>query len=237
MANVFYGSEITQLAGSIGGISFQKNASGNIAKLRPNLSQSLSEAQILRNIVFADSISAFNQLSSANKLLWKAFATAHSKIDFYGKTKNLTAQNWFTALYCNALSISATPLITPPVWSLVSPPDIPTDIEFDTSYPKMYFEFGSSLSLGGDFLFVYASPLTFENSLVNQSNIFFLCDVSASTLDSLDIYEAFCNLWFAGFDFEVSGLSGVNVRISLFRMSHVTFLISPFTSFLMTAVP
>ncbi|GAH48125.1 unnamed protein product [marine sediment metagenome] len=36
MARVTYGGGVTEFAGSIGGVTFQRNASGYIAKLRSN---------------------------------------------------------------------------------------------------------------------------------------------------------------------------------------------------------
>lgn len=237
MAKVFYGSQVVDLAGSIGGLSFQKNASGAIAKLRPGLSQSLSESQIIRNYIFSDSLVAYNNLSAASKALWKAFAAAHNKVDFYGTTKKLSGQNWFCSLYMNAVACSLTPLTDPPTYAVVAAPPMPINTLFDTSVPSMWFQFDSPYALADDFLFVFCSPLTFESSLINRSNIFYLFDLSMTSVDEVEFYDLYDNFWFSDADFQISGLNGVNVRVSMFRMSRTSFLCSAFTSFLLTAIP
>lgn len=123
MARVTYGESITEYAGSIGGVTFQRNASGPIAKLRTNPIVNPSPDQSTYQTNLAKCVAYWPTLSQANKDLWDAFAVAHDHTTPWGETKTLSGYQWF--LVCNLLRLVtlSTLISSPPGWVAYSPPD------------------------------------------------------------------------------------------------------------------
>lgn len=97
MARVTYGSIITEINGSIGGITFQTNRAGTIARLRPSTFRSRTGKQNTEIANFTSLIAGFSELSLADKNSWDAFALAHTKETKFGETRTLTGQNWYVS--------------------------------------------------------------------------------------------------------------------------------------------
>jgi len=97
LAKVTYGSIITEINGSIGGITFQTNRAGTIARLRPATFRSRSGKQNTEIANFTSLIAGFSELSLADKATWDAFALAHTKETKFGETRTLTGQNWYVS--------------------------------------------------------------------------------------------------------------------------------------------
>lgn len=122
MARVTYGSGVTELAGSIGGVTFQKNASGNIAKLRANPVVNPTALQAGYQTNMATLVAFWPTLSQANKDLWDALAAAHDHTTPWGETKTLSGYQWF--LSCNLVRKHKQdiPLSAPLAWTAPAPP-------------------------------------------------------------------------------------------------------------------
>jgi len=123
MARVTYGESITEYAGSIGGITYLRNASGPIAKLRSRPPVNPTPDQATYQLNMATLVAYWPTLSQVNKDLWDAFAIAHDHTTPWGDTKTLSGYQWF--LSCNLIraSIDLAPLDSPPAWLTYSPPD------------------------------------------------------------------------------------------------------------------
>jgi hypothetical protein len=225
MAKVFYGSQITDISGSVGGLTFQKNASGSILRLRPSLSQSLSQAQVEQNLLFSSAIAAYNALTQAQRVLWIAFAVAHPKVDIYGTSKQMTGQNWFVALYLNASAIGGTPLLVPPTYSLPSPPSPITSTYWHHTSNSMLVTFAPTFSGVGKKLLIFASPITFKSSLSDRSDIYYLETLSASSYTTIDLYAAYRALWFPGITISIAVVK-FNIRFYCYLMDTTSFLCS-----------
>lgn len=116
MAKVTYGALITEINGSIGGITFQTNRAGTIARLRPSTFRSRTGKQNTEISNFTSLIRGFSELSLADKNDWDAFANAHTKETKFGETRTLTGQNWYTAINAQREKLSLARLDTPPMF-------------------------------------------------------------------------------------------------------------------------
>ncbi len=113
MARVTYGSVITALNGSIGGITFQSNRSGNIARQRPSTYKSVSPAQNHYNLRLSAFVNKFNQLSGIQKQLWNVYGDTYTQIDKWNKEKTLSGFNWYFLLNSNLDLLNGSSLTVP----------------------------------------------------------------------------------------------------------------------------
>jgi len=122
MARVTYGESITEYAGSIGGVTFLRNASGPIAKLRSNPPVNPSPDQSTYQTNMALLVAFWPTISQPNKNLWDAFAAAHDHTTPWGETKTLSGYQWF--LVCNLIRIVryTPPLDSPAGWFAAAAP-------------------------------------------------------------------------------------------------------------------
>ncbi len=121
MARIIYGSLVTDIKGSIGGITFQKNGSGQIARLKPRKNQTNTQKQRDQQPRLKQIQREWNLLTLANKLLWIDFASANKKIGLDGQNKTLTGYQWFLSINQNRLLFDDPILSVPPVYEIVNP--------------------------------------------------------------------------------------------------------------------
>ena len=133
MARVTYGESITEYAGSIGGVTYHKNASGNIARLRPNPTVNPTPLQAGYQTNMAKCVAFWPTLSQANKDTWDAFAAAHDHITPWGETKTLSGYQWFLSVNLMRLLIGYSICPDAPGWYAAPPPDQFT-IETSSTY-------------------------------------------------------------------------------------------------------
>jgi len=123
MARVTYGSGITELAGSIGGVTYQKNASGNIAKLRSNPIVNPTSRQAVYQNNMAKLVAYWPTLSQANKDVWNDLAAAHLHTTPWGNEKALSGYQWFMSINLYRLLGNWIPLDIPIEWVTYNPPN------------------------------------------------------------------------------------------------------------------
>lgn len=123
MARVTYGESITEYAGSIGGITYMRNASGPIAKLRSNPPVNPSPAQAFYENRMAMLVSRWPMVEQYAKILWDAFAAANLHTTPWKEDKKLSGYQWFLSINLNRLLYHAAPIFEPPDWQIFAPPD------------------------------------------------------------------------------------------------------------------
>lgn len=123
MARITYGPLVTEIAGSIGGITFQRNTSGPIAKLKTNPPVNPRAKQSARQQQMAFLVSFWSTLSQVNKGLWNTFAAAHDHTTPWGETKTLSGFQWFLSVNNYRMPTYDTPVSSPPAWQVLDPPE------------------------------------------------------------------------------------------------------------------
>jgi len=116
MARVTYGESITEYAGSIGGVTFLRNASGPIAKLRSRPPVNPSPYQSVYQGNMAKCVAYWPTLSQPNKVLWNNFALDHKHTTPWGKEKTLSGYQWFLSVGLSRLLFYDAPRADPPPW-------------------------------------------------------------------------------------------------------------------------
>jgi len=199
MAQVTYGPTITELTGSIGGVTYQKNASGNIAKLRSNPTVNPTSLQAIYHTRLAKLVSFWPTLSQADKDLWNAHALAHDHITSWNETKTLSGYQWFLSCNLYRLNLSSTPLSNPEAWVVYSPAQEFTleadaeslDIVWDPAYnPTAHLLFYISLPLR-------QSSLKMRRSLF--LSVYYDLDINMTRFNIAPYFEALANVTWADF--------------------------------------
>lgn len=190
MARVTYGSGVTELAGSIGGVTYQKNASGNIAKLRSNPTVNPTPLQSVYQTELSFIVSHWHNLSSVNKATWDAFAAAHDHTTPWGETKTLNGFQWYIS--CNKIKLknSSTCFGAAPTWTAMTPPDAFT-IETSATYIRAAW----SPDYNGISLLGYISLPLKQSSLKLRRSLFYTkIYVTSPAISNWDFTTEFENL-------------------------------------------
>ena len=118
MARVQFGAIVTELVGSIGGFTFQKNRSGNIVRLRGNPSRASSPKQTIAHQNHIRFLQLWQTLTSGERTLWNDFADTFPKTTKFGSIKTLNGQNWFESVNFNRELFGLAVLTSPPAHDL-----------------------------------------------------------------------------------------------------------------------
>ncbi len=186
MARIIYGSIITDIKGSIGGITFQKNGSGTIARLKPRKTKTNTQKQRDQQPRLKEVQRNWNELSLTNKILWNDFASTNKKIGLDGNEKVLTGYQWFITINENRLLFEDSILEVPPVYEIVNPIN---SISFQ--WTQTYLRFLLNPSLGGDTvkMLLYASFIQNSASKFNFNKARLVRIFSGSAFDIIHIAE------------------------------------------------
>ena len=99
MARVTYGAGVTDYKGSIGGVTYQNNASGAIARLRTKATVNPTASQAAYQNRLSYLVSLWASLTQLQKDAWDTFAAANDHTTPWGDIKTLSGYQWFMS--CN----------------------------------------------------------------------------------------------------------------------------------------
>lgn len=226
MARVQYGSFVTALAGSVGGSTYQKNASGEIVKNRVSRVSSPTSRQVIPKSQFLEIVDRWNNLTFSQKSGWNTFAAANSYVDYWGRSKTLTGYSWFLSLNSNLLNISLATITTAP--ASISPVSVPS-FSVTANSTSLQAVFSPSYTHTGATLLLFASPPLTGASLQQRKSLRLVKVISSSPSSTIN----FKSDWESYFPFSwpastVSGSFGILVSIS--SVNQTTGYASPFTS-------
>jgi hypothetical protein len=183
MARVQYGSVITEINGSIGGITFQPNSSAKIARVKPIRRRKNTTKQASRLNAFQLNIPDWSTLDQSDKDDWTAFAIAHDKTNKWGEVKTLTGFNWFQSINNYLNIVGETPISTVPVWT--SPLAV-SDYTVAAVYNDFSINWAGSFAHTTAYLLLFTSPLLRTVSLANRKVLRLTKIVSPGTDTSVD---------------------------------------------------
>jgi len=217
MAQVTYGPTITELTGSIGGVTYQKNTSGNIAKLRSNPTVNPTSLQATYHTRLAKLVSFWPTLSQADKDLWDAHALAHDHLTAWGETKTLSGYQWFLSCNLYHLNTSPTPLSHPEAWVVYNPPQAFRLEANPEGFPLIWDGFYDP---DADILIYLSLPLR-QSSLKMRRSLFFVdyayMGESVPGIDLTSYFESLANVTWA--DFYASANCSIICRLARGDMS------------------
>lgn len=199
MARVTYGVPVTELIGSIAGVTFQRNSSGTIARSRPRWPVNPSSLQATQQALMARLVSYWPTLSSAYKGYWNALAAAHNHFTPWGAEKTLNGYQWFLSCNLNLLVTEQALIDTPEAYSLPLTPD---DFVLTADTSHFHINFDPAYTPGSNYLAIYASPPIRQASIKLRRACYLIDIVTVSAVTIIDILAAYIatfNIIWAGF--------------------------------------
>jgi hypothetical protein len=189
MARVQYGSIITEIRGSIGGISFQSNANSKFARLKFARHRKNSVKQNTQITVFQQQLPLWAELSQNSKNDWNDFAAAHQKEDHWGELRTLSGFQYFISIANNLAIVGESPLSSPPVWETpLVIPDYDGQFVPDDSFINFLEEFEHE----NHYILMFSSPLLRTVSLANRKVLRFTKLISPGSTTTFDFQAEWC---------------------------------------------
>jgi hypothetical protein len=233
MARVTYGALITDLAGSIGGVTFQQNSSGSIARLRSKKPLNPSTVQSDQQLTLSRLVALWPTLSAAEKTSWSDLAAAHDHITPWGETKTINGFQWFMACNLNLLSCGWALLETAPAFASITPPN---DITLASTDIAFSIEIAAGWNPGTSKILIYATPPIRQSSIKLRRNMFALTSYTGGNITTLSIkavYEALFNLDWETFH----PVSDCNIIVRARQVEYLTGMSSSLVSALIKITP
>jgi hypothetical protein len=183
MARITYGSLVTDIAGSIGGSTFQRSQYGNTLRNKPNPTRSTSPAQLLIRQYMKKAHDAWLDMTPAERLQWQQFTTYSNPKIKHDRHVTMSGHNLYLKYQVSrllaGLSIQDTLTYIPmPTWyypSLIYKDDpllyLDTDAPPETTFEDLFI------------IFLVSSPR--RATLKYQPHGLRLCKCSGADWDSL----------------------------------------------------
>ena len=166
MARIEYGTIITDIIGSIGGITFQHNRSGKVARLRPKSYKKSTDAQTIQQAKHSAILSSWQNLSRSNQILWNDYADLYTKDNKFGQEKKLSGVNWFESTNLSRQIIDLPLLLSPPIHTL--PCAVPS-FSVEITQSEMNVNFDSPFDTTDNALIIRATNMM-TNTTTNFQN-------------------------------------------------------------------
>ena len=211
MARVTYGSGITEYNGSIGGITYQKNASGNIAKLRSNPTVNPTPLQATYQTRVSLLVAYWKVLTSVQQASWNALAAAHDHTNPWGDVKTISGYQWFLSCNLRHMLYSSAVIVTAPAWTAHTPSD-PFTLTADNSSLKI--NWSPAYDPPFDIVIYVSLPLTQSSLKLRRSLYVCQYDRNAPSRTELDIHSRLEEIYNVNwFTFYNSAKCNIIVRI------------------------
>ena len=168
MARVLYGSIITDMMGSIGGLSFQHNRSGKIVRQRAMPTKLPTTSQQSKQSIYVDLIKEWFDIDESDRGLWNAFADSYTRYNKWNEEKTLNGYNWFLAIN-GMLQIVGDSLRTQP-----SSWETPLAIPSYQALPQcsiVKIQFDSSFAHTNHYLLIYSSSYLRSESVYDRKQL------------------------------------------------------------------
>lgn len=142
MARVKFSPIVTDIAGSVGGVTFQRNKFGNTMREKPLPLNPATSAQynVRKNIVIIQK--AWYALTAAQRLQWNRFVDFSGQATINDKSKKLTGYTLYLK-YQSLLLLAGRPLLTTITYSLM--PALPVLDEIASAAGSFTTEFATTV--------------------------------------------------------------------------------------------
>lgn len=155
MARVIYSTQVNEIKGSVGGLTFHQNTSGSIVKLKPFNRNVSTKVQSEGKSLFVQLTSLWNSLSADDKQTWADEIVGVSFVNRYNESKGFTPFNLFMSANLGRLLLNMAPVST--LGSYTAPIDVPA-FDLTVNSGELSCLFDSTSEDPNVYYFFYASP-------------------------------------------------------------------------------
>lgn len=121
MARVTYAPLVTEIRGSLGGVTFQKNTAGAIIRARQGPRRSRTKKQHNSQQLLLTWLPAWRLLDLPTQQLWNQYGIDHPHTDMYGRARILTGFNYFARINSQLVRVFSAPVTVPPAYAPPAP--------------------------------------------------------------------------------------------------------------------
>lgn len=182
MARIVY--TVGEIFGSIGGLTFQRNSSGKIVRMRPTVGKKSTSKQQRSHLTQNNLLRGWQLLTNTQKNSWNDYASVWMKQNKFGQEKQLTGQNWYTSVNYMRKILSLSELTDPPAHDL---PESPPTFTLQLSATEIKINFTSAHDYADSPVIVWVTiPTRKISNSINQIRKFALI-IDSEPADPLDI--------------------------------------------------
>lgn len=195
MATVKWTGLITDMRGTVGGMTFGQVRGQYIARAKPIQPKRNTVKQATQRNYLVSGNNAWQNLSEAQKDAWRTFAASPPETDYdaFGDVILISGYNWFQRINARLGLVGQDMVITPPVGSR---PNLPTALSCE-----LYAEPGTTCTVltdiaewdDTDYCVIYAGTTTLATSTTYISGDTFQCAILAADYGAFDFTSAFLN--------------------------------------------
>jgi hypothetical protein len=217
MARIIYSALITELSGSIAGVTFQNNASGHIVRTKPNNPVNPSYCQQLQLSAVSRLVNIYSTLTIDQKTDWRTLALNHPNVGPFGTIKQLNGYQMFLSCNLNLLTCNQNPILEAPSYS--APTSTPNFEVFSSSL-SVFLTLNQPFTYNSHKLFLFASPVLRSVSEQMRRNNFMICDF---VVDGNNSFE-FSNLYNQKFNVTLLNILAYSHGSIIFRLKLIDFV-------------
>lgn len=220
MAIIQLNGIISNIKGSIGGVTFSNVRAGIALKKRSVGKKSVNSKQLTALNTNKSSASTWRAMSYGDRENWNLFASVYSHVNRYGQTITLTGFNWFTLINTNRV------LLGQPVSSVVPSyvvPDAIPSVFVTMSATSVVVTWSTPIDSSTTNILVFASVPSRSQALYNRGG-YKLLNIGAISYDvSFDIttaWEYATGLVYA----DVVSPGGFNINVLIVPVSKISYI-------------
>lgn len=201
MAKILYSVPVSELTGSIGGVTFQRNSSGFIARSKPNKKVNPSAPQSASQIAVTSVINAWRQLDIPTREAWNQLAADQPHITPWGQPRNLNGYQQFLSNNLNLKALNSALISNAPLYNPPVAPGIPT-IEFSPS--QILVHLAEPAPTAPLYLQIYATPPLRRSAVLIRQNNYLLQNTVLLDPSTFDITDSYCSQFNINYPYFVS---------------------------------
>lgn len=190
MAKVLYTVPVQEITGSIAGVTFQRNASGFIARTKPNKKVNPSAPQSAAQINYSSIINAWQVLPVDSRASWNNLAAAQPHITPWGQSRNLNGFQQFLSNNLILKSLNLAVLETAPAYSL---PAQLSNFTVNFNPSGIIINFSDPIPPAPYLLQIFATPPLRRSSPLQRQSNYLLSGWSFSDPSNIDLTNSYCN--------------------------------------------
>jgi len=192
MARIIYSNIVDEIVGSIGGMTFQRNGSGTIVRIKPLGKKLINNRQFWAVGSLTSYLREYRQKTSAVKLQWLALVSSFVYYDRFGVTRVISAANLFSICSSQSFLYFGNYTNVMPVLTVYSPYD-PFILSLGVNSMLLSWAVPQTLVDGN--IMVFATPPLSSLNVVPYSKFRYVYGSKIDSFSSFDVGFAWQNVF------------------------------------------
>lgn len=193
MARIKYTALVESINGSISGTTFQRNAYGNTIKVKPNIVNPSTIAQVQRQERFGNQARKWRTLTELQRTNWETYAAAYPRPSRLNPASNLNGYNYFLMYHSFRSVYDPTGLLVDPNGLQGALTFFQNDIYISAG--NLFWDFASNITQGPWVVMLYLTRvIPFGQEAVRETPKF-IRTAAGNANGTWDIQPIYANLF------------------------------------------